>query len=797
MWSLQYTEFKPEEEGLREALCTLGNGNFATRGAGEETQADDVHYPGTYLAGGFNRMKSEVAGRMVENEDLVNFPNWLPLTFRPEHGEWFDLQNIQIQSFRQELHLREGFLEREVTCKDKMDRITTVISKRFVHIREHHLAAIKMTIRPENWSGKIQIRSAIDGTVTNNGVERYRTLRGDHLRALDGGVVDDESIWLQVETKQSKIHVAEAARTRIYKDDKKHDVQRELFQEDGFVAHSFYCPVEEGKEITVEKIVALYSSRDKAITECGLDARNAVKASGTFDELFKDHWKRWKYYWDRTDITFDEDGGRSQLILRLHIFHMIQTTSMNTIDLDFGIPARGLHGEAYRGHIFWDEVFILPFFNHRLPEITRSLLLYRYRRLGTAREAAKKENLRGALFPWQSGSNGREETQELHLNPRSGEWDPDYTHLQRHVNAAIAYNIWHYYQTTHDIEFLTAYGAEMLLEIARLWDSLTTYNEDLDKYEIKGVVGPDEYHEGYPDSDQPGLNNNTYTNVMAVWCICRAIKALELLDPDCRNEVTDKIDLTEEEIDRWHAISRKMRIVFEKEDIPAQFEGYESLKELDWDAYREKYGHLHRLDRILKSENDNPNKYKISKQADVLMLFYFFPAEILEEIFERLGYKLNREKLPEIVKYYLDRTDHGSTLSRIVHSWVLARSDRKQAWTLFKEALESDITDIQGGTTKEGIHLGAMAGTVDIVQRCFTGLSIRDDVLWLDPALPDGVNNLHFRIRYYGTWLDISVNQREIVIKAINGKREEIIIGLNGSTFELKPDEQKAIKLSD
>lgn len=795
MWTLQYTQFNPKAQKLREALCTLGNGYFATRGAGEEASADDVHYPGTYIAGGFNRMKTEISGRMVENEDLVNFPNWLPLNFRPENGEWFDLRKVDIQSFRQGLHLREGFLEREVRFKDKDGRITTLLSRRFVHIRDHHLAAIKMIIRPENWSGTIQIRSALDGTVSNNGVERYKALRGDHLQALDQGAGNEESIWLMAETKQSKIQMAQTARTRLYNGNTQLKPHRELFIESGFVAHRLDCNVEEGTELTVEKVIAFYTSRDKAITECALEARHAVNEAGSFGELFQTHKKHWEFYWDRTDITFDEDGGRMQLILRLHVFHIIQTTSMNTIDLDFGIPARGLHGEAYRGHIFWDEVFILPFFNYRLPEITRSLLLYRYRRLGTARRAARRENLKGALFPWQSGSNGREETQEVHLNPRSGNWDPDHTHLQRHVNAAIAYNIWHYYQATNDVEFLCSYGAEMLIEIARLWDSLTTYNEELDKYEIKGVIGPDEYHEGYPDRDRPGLDNNTYTNIMAVWCICRAIEALQILDPEGRKEVSDKIELNEDEISRWYEISRKMRVVFEKDGIPAQFEGYENLEELDWDSYKEKYGELHRLDRILKAEDDNPNRYKISKQADVLMLFYLFSADALEELFKRLGYMLEREKIPEIVKYYLDRTDHGSTLSRVVHSWVLARSDRKHAWKLFTEALESDISDIQGGTTKEGIHLGAMAGTVDLVQRCFTGLAIRDNILWLDPTLPDEVSHLRFRIRYYCNWLDLSFNRNDVTVTAGAGRGENITIGLNGSIFELKPDERRQIKL--
>lgn len=795
MWILQYTSFDPEEQGLREALCTLGNGYFATRGAAEEAQADDLHYPGTYVAGGFNRMKTEVSGRVVDNEDLVNFPNWLPLTFRPENGEWFDLQNVTIDAFRQSLHLREGMLEREITFTDSDERTSTLITRRFVHIDEQHLAAIKMVIRPENWSGRIQVRSALDGVVANRGVKRYRALRGDHLQPIDGGAVGSDGIWLRVETRQSKLRMAQAARTQVYDRGRMIEPPREMFDESGYVAQRIDCDVRLGEELTVEKIVALYTSTDRAISECGLEARTAIQDAATFEQLFDSHRKRWQFYWDRADITFDNGGGRVQLILRLHIFHIIQTTSMNTLDLDFGIPARGLHGEAYRGHIFWDEMFILPFFNYTLPEITRSLLLYRYRRLGAARKAARKEGLRGALFPWQSGSNGREETQKLHLNPRSGAWEPDHTYLQRHVNAAIAYNIWHYYLITRDLEFMCAYGAEMLIEIARLWGSLTGYNAELDRYEIKGVIGPDEYHEGYPDRDTPGLDNNTYTNVMAVWCICRALETLQLLDPECRKGISDRIDLSDDEVSRWFDISGKMRICFEREGIPAQFEGYENLKDLDWDTYRRKYGNLHRLDRILKAEGDTPNAYKISKQADVLMLFYLFPADTLEELFERLGYRLDREKIPEIIRYYLDRTDHGSTLSRVVHSWVLARSDREHAWKLFSEALESDISDIQGGTTSEGIHLGAMAGTVDLVQRCFAGLEVRDDALWLNPELPEGVKTLHFKIRYRANWLEFSFNHREMTVSAATGRLQPLTIGLNGSTFQLEPTQTKTIPL--
>jgi hypothetical protein len=185
----------------------------------------------------------------------------------------------------------------------------------------------------------------------------------------------------------------------------------------------------------------------------------------------------------------ETDGGhilkeRSQAFERISLREI--ALQFRTADLDAGLPARGLNGEAYRGHVFWDEIYVFPYLNIRLPEVTRGLLLYRYRRLGEARAAALEAGFRGAMFPWQSGSEGIEETQRVHLNPLSGHWDRDLSHNQRHVNAAIFYNIWHYYQATDDVAFLRDYGAEVMLEIARFWASIAHFNPERGRYEIHG-----------------------------------------------------------------------------------------------------------------------------------------------------------------------------------------------------------------------------------------------------------------------------------------------------------------------
>jgi alpha,alpha-trehalase len=787
-WKLIYEDFHPSKESLREALCTLGNGYFATRGAASESEADEIHYPGTYLAGGYNRLKTDIAGRVVENEDLVNMPNWLLTKFRPEGGEWFNLMSVDILFYRQELNMKEGILSRKVRFRDKQNRETTLIQRRLLHMDNMHLAALETTIIPENWSGSIQIHSALDGTVINAGVERYKQLNSKHLEPIKAGAVNENVIYLLVETNSSFLRVAEAARIHVYSEDKQIKIERKVIEQPGYIAQEFFIDGVQRKPVKIEKIVSFYTSRDPAISEPSLDASEAVRHAGNFDKLLQSHILQWNHLWERCDIQL-HDNDRTQMILRLHIFHLLQTVSRNSIDLDIGVPARGWHGEAYRGHIFWDELFIFPYLNLRIPVVTKSLLLYRYRRLNRSRLAAQEEGLKGALYPWQSGSNGREETQHLHLNPKSGRWLPDHTHLQRHVNAAIAYNVWQYFKTTGDLEFFSTYGAEMILEIARCLASLTTYNKELDRYEILGVMGPDEYHDRYPESEEPGLNNNAYTNVMTVYVLRTAVKTLGALSPKRRHDLQEMLGLEQSEVDLWEEMIGKMRLVFHGNGIISQFEGYDQLMEFDWEGYEKKYGDIQRLDRILEAEGDSVNRYKASKQADVLMLFYLFSAEELHELLKEMGYNFDPQNIPKNIDYYQKRSSNGSTLSNIVHSWVLARSDRPRSWELFCKALESDVSDIQGGTTHEGIHLGAMAGTVDILQRCYTGLELHDDILFVNPSIPQGLPQLFMRIKYRGNWFDINATPQSMTIASDKGEMHSTKLSFKNKIYELEPGE--------
>lgn len=800
-WVLAWDSFDPERQGLVEALCALGNGHFVTRGAAEEARADDVHYPGTYVAGGYNRLHSEVAGRTVVNEDLVNFPNWLPIDFRPEDGTWLDLRKVEVLSWHLELRLREGLLVRAFRIRDRAGRETAVEARRLVSMACPHLAAIDYRITPLNWSGRVRIRSEIDGSVRNTGVARYRQLANRHLEVVGRGGVAPEGVYLTAFTTRSRFGVGLAARTWLYRDGTRfHPERRILDQEEDRIGEEIRVHAQEGRTIRIEKIVALFATNDRGISEPSREARHALRTAGDFERLRVTHGRAWEALWDRYDVEIGDEQSRDrlareQLTLRLYIFQVLQTVSPLTVDLDVGAPARGLHGEAYRGHVFWDELFVLPFYNLRQPSITRSLLLYRYYRLDSARQLAAEAGYAGAMYPWQSGHDGREATQELHLNPLSGEWGPDWSHLQRHVNAAVVYNTWRYWQATGDREFLRDFGAEMVLEVARFWSSVTTWSEDRERYEIHGVMGPDEYHEKYPDAEVGGLRNNAYTNVIATWCLRRALDVLEEVGASRRAELLRKLEIPEAELDRWRDVIARMFVPFVDGGVLEQFEGYHQLEPFDWDAYRRRYGDIERLDRILKAEGDTPDRYQVCKQADATMLFYLFDPEPLERMFARMGYDFPGDAMVRTIEHYRSRTSHGSTLSKLVFASVMHHLDSEEAYPLFLDALRSDLEDVQGGTTPEGIHLGVMAGTVAIVLRRYAGLELRREGVSFEPDVPRQLRRIRFRACWQGRWLEAEITRERVRVTVDADRPDPVPVRVHGAWRDVAPGDTLELPL--
>ncbi|MFD7307213.1 glycoside hydrolase family 65 protein [Promicromonospora sp. NPDC059942] len=787
---LSYEGFDPAAEGLREALCTLGNGYVATRGAAPESAADGVHYPGTYVAGCYDRLTSVVAGREVENEDLVNTPNWLPLRFRTPGQDWLTLAGGQVLDHRQDLDTRRGVLTRSTRFRDPEGRILAVTQRRIVSMHDPHVAALETTFLAENWSGPLDVWAGLDGRVVNAGVARYRDLDGRHLVPVAEGYDErDGVVWLQVRTASSQIRIAQAARLVVggEGDGGAGPVPADAERTPGRSAVRVRPELVRGVPLSVEKRVALYTSQDRAISESLAAAREHAACLPSFADLLADHVAAWDRLWRTSAIVVP---GEPQQALDLYVFHLLQTLSEHTAHLDVGMPARGLHGEAYRGHVFWDELFVFPFLLLSFPRVARSLLMYRWRRLPRARQAAADAGYRGAMYPWQSGSDGRDETQRVHLNPASGRWVEDHSHLQRHVGIAVAHNVWQYYQATGDVAFLQGYGAEMLVEIARFWCSLVTYDAATDRYDLRGVMGPDEYHDAYPGAEHPGIDNNAYTNVMVTRLLRYTLDALALLPEPERAALRERLALGDDETDLFERVGRRMRVLFHGDGVISQFEGYDRLAELDWAAYRARYPAIRRLDRILEAEGDSVDRYQASKQADVLMLVFLLGERGLVDALAALGYPFDRAALDRTVDHYLARTSHGSTLSAVVHAWVLASRDPQASWRFFREALDSDLADVQGGTTAEGVHLGAMAGAVDLVQRCYTGLDLTDGVLRLAPRLPPGLAELRFRLRYRDHWgIEVRCADDAVRIGLARSRQPPVTVAVDGEERVLAPGE--------
>ena len=841
-WVLRWDHFDPATEGTREVLCTLANGYWGTRGSIPGTRISDVHYPGTYLAGVFNRLTSMVQGRQVETEHMVNMQDWTPLQVIPAGGRPLIPGEETLLDYHQEMDLRRGVLSRSMRFEDAQGRITTLHTRQFQSLADRHLGAIELTVEAENWSGDLVVRTLVDGRVANLNVSDDRTLANQHLEPVAAREVDGETLLLETVTSQSRVHVAVAARTRQMAPKGHHQpIRRPVEGSDLMVGQDIHLHVEQDVPLVLEKVAAVANTHDHALASVDASAIKKVQRAQNFRNLLTLHEQRWGMNWDRFSVRIDlaeehrnqrrstavlaegeefeapvfeagrsasvgsaatmgKDGAslRQQLALNLHTYHVLQTAFGKRRDLDASVGARGLHGEGYRGHIFWDEIFVYPMLTLRRPEITRGLLMYRYRRLNEARANAQAEGWAGAMYPWQSGSDGREETPAELWNPRSHMWMPDNSHNQRHVSLDIAYSVLRYIEITKDASFISDYAAEMLVEISRFFTSMTLHNAETGRYEIHGVMGPDEFHDGYPETPGSGLRNNAYTNVLTSWVLSETARLLRWLDT-LDDGLPEVMEVTEEEIARWEEIAAKLTVPFFTEGpeagILAQFEGYQDLLEFDWEGYRAKYGNIGRMDLILQSEGDATNRYKLSKQADTLMLPYLFSGAELEQILGRMGYELHQEALERTVEYYEARSTHGSTLSRLVHAWVAARTDPDRSWDLFTEALESDLSDTQGGTTREGIHLGLMAGTVDTVIRCYSGLETRDDVVRLDPRLPRQLPGARFTIRYHQQPVVIHMTQRDVTVTAGEGMWHEVPMVIAGREHTLEPGGEVTVAL--
>jgi trehalose/maltose hydrolase-like predicted phosphorylase len=430
---LTYRDYNTEKERSREALFTVGNGYFGTRGAFCEADINETNYPGTYMAGLFNRLKSEVNGRELENEDFVNAINWLPITFRINDGDWMDINKIKILNISRKLDFKTGLLTRETKLEDEQGRQTMVYTRRYASMANPNIAGIHYCLSPINYSGEISIKSSLKGNHINEGVKRYAELNQQHLKPkCEKAEQNMQSVI--VSTTQSNVNIAATARLDVMFQGENKEVDFKHYTSDAVAESYFTMKVKQGEYLGLMKTVWLEQSKEYIEVSKNIEFLRLVES---FDSEMNKSIEAWSEIWKEIDIQIEGDR-LSQKMTRMHLYHLMTGTSPHNTNIDFSVPARALTGEAYRGHIFWDELYILPVYFVHYPEIAKSILMYRYRRLDEARKYAAEFNYKGAMYPWQSGSDGREETQKFHYNPLSGDWGDDYSSLQRHFSLAVA-----------------------------------------------------------------------------------------------------------------------------------------------------------------------------------------------------------------------------------------------------------------------------------------------------------------------------------------------------------------------
>jgi len=742
-----------------ETCFTLANGYMGVRGTFEEMYTGEE--TGTYVAGVFDKSEAQVT-------ELVNLPFFFGLRLYA-NGVRLDATECTVLDFYRALDMKQALLYKMYRLQDKNGNITKIEGYRYLSQQDRRLAGIRYEVTAENYSGSVTVESFTDGTTVNSMKRPQEKVKHYTVRKIEP--LPTQGMYLEAATRDLDYRVGIASVVRVERGGENAVIgrRRRAFGEQA--VESVDIELTEGQAVAVEKYVAVVHSRQVEKDRLQAEAEQALNrftAMGIGQEL-EGSIRKYSLLWRGMDIEVDGDEEAEQA-LRFNLFHLMNCA--NPEDERVSIAAKGLHGEGYKGHVFWDtEIFMIPFFVYTYPQAARSMLMYRYHLLDAARTNARTGGYLGARYPWESADSGLEETPRWGFDYKGNRvriWTGD---IEYHITADVAYAIWQYYRATGDEEFFLNYGAEMFLETARFWSSRGEYNAELDRYEINEVIGPDEFHEHF--------DNNLYTNYLARWNLTKALEILDWLKTEHRgahDRLVSNIGLTEQELVKWRDVAEKMYVpIGEGEPLLEQHEGYFNL-----------------IDKVITEydENNMPvwpegvntvalNNYTLIKQADIIQLLHMFGEEF------DLGTKKKN------FEYYERRTMHKSSLSPGIYCIMgLVVGDFSKAYAYLMRTAKVDLADNQGNTA-QGLHAASTGGTWQAAVNGFGGMRMEQGggIGFAPTWLPKHWKQFSYRIQWKGQLIQAAVTQNEIRLRLVDGEGP-LEVYVYGEPHVLKQDHE-------
>lgn len=728
-----------------ETIYSMGNGYIGTRNSLEE------FYPqssaGTFVAGFYEKALDE------EFNILVKMPDWTRIKICLE-GEQLDLLQTETLNHRRYIDLNNGSVVREWQCTDNIGRITSIKIIKFISLANKHEMGKCIYIKPENYKGTVKVLSGID----------CETGEFDFLINQNISIKKAASVLMKSKFCEKEFIQLQKSYFLNYSDilpQSLPEIAYKIINNFGGSYEEWQWLAEVGKTYCISSMVCTYTNMDTLNIKETAENHFSSSENNLFETCFENHTKKWLSRWKESQILISNNKSDQQYI-DFAIYHLIISGEFSGDK--YSIPARNLSGDAYKGHVFWDtEMYLLPFFTYTKPEIARKLLLYRYNTLDGARYHAENENFKGASFAWESTDSGKEMAPAYAILPNgniiyilSGQYE-------NHLSADIAYAVWKYWQATEDDEFIVNYGAEIVFETARFYESLLKIEAD-GFYHIPSVIGPDEYHEK--------IDDNAYTNYMADKNFEIALKIYDFMKNNFNEELIAlqrKINLTNSEADNWKKYNNNIYTGFDAQTkLFEQFRGFYTLDYIDLQDFEPRSVPM---DIILG--NETIKQTQVIKQADVLMFLFLFGENFSDEIIQA-----NYD-------FYEPRTGHGSSLSPSIHSVMAARLGKTEdAYNYFQKNIRIDIDD-EFGNAAGGIHIASQGGTWLSAVMGFAGMQATDKGLIFNPHLPEFWETLSFSIKWRGQALDININKKELIFSVTGSKNIFVSLGKdNWKEFE-------------